>query len=258
MVVHERDILGQQLIKRNQELSELYEKVKLAQSSLTKGEIFYREEQMNLQMYQNSLLSMRKELEATRQQTACISDLKHEINKLEKELLGEKSRVRSLQDEIVIKMNVHRWRKLEATDQNAFERILKYQTLQRRLIAKTEEVEDKEALIKEKEKLFMELKNILARQPGDQIHQQLIHYKSTLKDKVAQMHQMQKDLADAQQQHHLLGFEIQRLQQSVHAHKQSYYQSRQSQDKLNFINQNAKLDLQPVRYNHNQNNFDAL
>jgi hypothetical protein len=31
------------------------------------------------------------------------------------------------------------------------------------LIAKTEEVEDKENLIREKEKLFMELKNILAR-----------------------------------------------------------------------------------------------
>jgi hypothetical protein len=37
-------------------------------------------------------------------------------------------------------MNVHRWRKLEATDQENFERILKIQTLQRRLIAKTEEV----------------------------------------------------------------------------------------------------------------------
>jgi hypothetical protein len=35
--------------------------------------------------------------------------------------------------------------------------------LQRRLIAKTEEVEEKDKLIKEKEKLFMELKNILSR-----------------------------------------------------------------------------------------------
>lgn len=51
MVVHERDILGQQLIKRNQELQELYEKVKLAQSNLTKGEIFYREKQSILQGY---------------------------------------------------------------------------------------------------------------------------------------------------------------------------------------------------------------
>ena len=42
----------------------------------------------------------------------------------------------------------------------------KYKIVLRRLIAKTEEVEAKENLIREKEKLFLELKNILARQPG--------------------------------------------------------------------------------------------
>ena len=81
--------------------------------------------------------------------------------------------MKALNDELENPMNVHRWRKLEATDQDNFERILKIQTLQRRLIAKTEEVQEKENLIKEKEKLFMELKNILARQPGAEIHEQL-------------------------------------------------------------------------------------
>jgi hypothetical protein len=45
------------------------------------------------------------------------------------------------------------------------------------------QVEEKENLIKEKEKLFMELKNILARQPGAEIHQQLATYKESLKEK---------------------------------------------------------------------------
>ncbi len=67
-------------------------------------------------------------------------------------------------------MNVHRWRKLEATDQENYERILKIQTLQRRLIAKNEEVTEKDLLIKEKEKLFLELKTILSRQPGNEIY----------------------------------------------------------------------------------------
>jgi len=57
-------------------------------------------------------------------------------------------------------MNVHRWRKMEATDPENYDRIMKIQTLQRRLISKTEEVSEKEILIKRKEKLFMELKNI--------------------------------------------------------------------------------------------------
>lgn len=86
-------------------------------------------------------------------------------------------------DELQIKMNVHRWRKLEATDQENYERILKVQTLQRRLIAKNEEVMEKDLLIKEKEKLFLELKTILSRQPGNDIYNQLEVYKSNIKEK---------------------------------------------------------------------------
>jgi len=37
-------------------------------------------------------------------------------------------------------MNVHRWRKLECTDHDTYEMIQKIQSLQKRLIAKTEEV----------------------------------------------------------------------------------------------------------------------
>merc|ERR1711972_986533 len=42
-VVGERDILGAQLIRRNEELALLYEKIKIQQSTLQKGEIQYGE-----------------------------------------------------------------------------------------------------------------------------------------------------------------------------------------------------------------------
>jgi len=38
---NERDILGTQLIRRNDELALLYEKIKILQSTLSKGEIQY-------------------------------------------------------------------------------------------------------------------------------------------------------------------------------------------------------------------------
>ena len=50
------------------------------------------------------------------------------------------------------------------------------QTLQKRLIAKTEEVVEADLLIQEKEKLYVELKNILARQPGPEVAEQLSIY----------------------------------------------------------------------------------
>lgn len=79
--------------------------------------------------------------------------------------------------------------------------IQKIQTLQKRLISKTEEVVEKELLIQEKEKLYLELKHILARQPGPEVAEQLTIYQQTLKEKTKQM-------KVRQQQQHLLHFLI--------------------------------------------------
>ena len=49
-------------------------------------------------------------------------------------------------------------------------------------------------MIREKEKLFLELKNVLARQPGSEIHEQLIKYKEALKEKTGQMKKMKGEL----------------------------------------------------------------
>jgi len=49
------------------------------------------------------------------------------------------------------------------------------------LIKKTEEVVEKDVTIQEKEKLYVELKNLLARQPGPEVAEQLSIYQQNLK-----------------------------------------------------------------------------
>ena len=48
-------------------------------------------------------------------------------------------------------------------------------------------VVEKELLIQEKEKLYMELKQILQRQPGPEVAEQLQIYQQTLKEKTKHM-----------------------------------------------------------------------
>ena len=79
------------------------------------------------------------------------------------------------------------WVCVQGSDPSQYEMIQKMQMLQKRLITKTEEVVEKELLIQEKEKLYMELKHILARQPGPEVAEQLHTYQATLKDKTRQM-----------------------------------------------------------------------
>ena len=131
-----------------------------------------------------------RELMISRKQGSQTDDLKREVFRLQKDLLQEKTKVKALSEELENPMNVHRWRKLEGSDPATYEMIQKIQTLQKRLIMKTEEVVEKDLLIQEKEKLYVELKNILARQPGPEVAEQLSVYQHNLKEKTRQMKAM--------------------------------------------------------------------
>lgn len=89
----------------------------------------------------------KRELNDAEMETECIPDLKREIFMLEKELLETQQKAKYLHDELAKPLNVHRWRKLESTDIDTYELIQKIQSLQKRLIAKTEEVMEKDVLI---------------------------------------------------------------------------------------------------------------
>lgn len=106
----------------------------------------------------------------------------------------EQIKVTALQVELGNPMNVHRWRTLEGTDPATYGMLQKVKILQKRLILKTEEVLERDALIAEKEKLYVQLKGILARQPGPDVAEQLALYAENLKEKTAQMKHMQGEL----------------------------------------------------------------
>ena len=68
-------------------------------------------------------------------------------------VIEEKLQVKALSEELENPLNIHRWRKLEGTDPDTWEMLQKIQTLQKRLIKKTEEVVEKDVIIQEKENI---------------------------------------------------------------------------------------------------------
>ncbi|CAF1491606.1 unnamed protein product [Rotaria magnacalcarata] len=160
-VIAERDVLGTQLVRRNDELALLYEKLKIQQSTLNKGELQYKARLEDLRILKLELKKIRHEKGTLQDKVSNTDDLKREVFHVQRELLRERTRCRALEEELENPMNVHRWRKLEGSDPSTFELIQKIQLLQKRLIQKTEEVVQKELLIQEKEKFYAELKRIL-------------------------------------------------------------------------------------------------
>lgn len=235
MVINDRDILGTQLIKRNEELASLYEKIKIQQSTLAKGEVQYQERVIDIAHVKQNISDLKREYLIAKGKISCVPELTREVYKLQKDLMEAKTKVKALSEELQNPMNVHRYRKLEGTNPETYEMITKIQTLQRRLIAKTEEVAEKEFLIQEKEKLYIELKNILARQPKPEVAEQLGVYQDNLKEKAKQMKSMVVELNSAHAQVNHYRFDIDRLNKDIVDMKNAWFNMKRKQNRLDSI-----------------------
>ena len=66
--------------------------------------------------------------------------------------------------------------------------------MQRRLVKKTEEIVERDQIVIEKDKNYIELKNLLARQPGPEVAEQLSLYQQNLKEKTQALKSMAAEL----------------------------------------------------------------
>ena len=224
--VNERDILGTQLIRRNDELALLYEKIKILQTTLAKGEVQYQERLEDIKLLKYKIGDLKCELRIVKAQAAGIKGLRDEVYSLQQKLLTEKLQVKALSEELENPLNVHRWHRIAGTDPDTWELLQKIQTLQKRLIKKTEEVVEKDVIIQEKEKLYIELKNLLARQPGPEVAEQLSIYQQNLKEKTNQMKAMAAELNMYQAQVNEYNYEIERLTRELQDMKRKYYEQK--------------------------------
>lgn len=179
-------------------MDQLYEDINIQKSKMSMGDSYYKEKLTTIIKLKKTIAVLKQEILVSQNETACIPDLKREIYLLQKEYLEQLQKSKYLEDELEKPFNVHRWRKLECTDPETYEMIQKIQSLQKRLIAKTEEVADKDVLIQEKEKLYIELKNILAKQSGPEVAEKLQVYQQNLKERTNQLKEMVKELKSYQ------------------------------------------------------------
>ena len=226
IVVADRDVLGTQLVRRNDELALLYEKIKIQQSILNKGQLQYRERLDELRVLKVKLGDGARELGVLKSSFGNVDALKREVHRLGRELLQERTKVKALSEELENPLNVHRWRALEGSDPATFEMIQKIQTLQRRLVAKTEETAEKDALIAEKERLYGELKKILARQPGPELAEQLSVYQQNLREKNRQLKSVASELNLYRGKSDDAQMEIERLTRELNELKRKYYETK--------------------------------
>ncbi|KAJ3106624.1 hypothetical protein HDU97_005989 [Phlyctochytrium planicorne] len=194
VLISERDNLSSQLIRQNEELSKAYNLIKTQQSSLCRSELYYQEKLKALASMRTEIFESRQQLRALRKATMDLDSMKKSILQVRQEIIRERTRKKALEDELENPVNVHRWRKLEGSNPKAFEMIQLLHTLQRNLIEKTKEDQEKGKLVEAKEQLYLHLKGILSKQVGPEAVEQVSEFQHVLKDKQLQLRHMSVEL----------------------------------------------------------------
>nr|CAD7570675.1 unnamed protein product [Timema californicum] len=186
-LMNERDILGTQLVRRNDEQALLYEKIKILQSTLHKGEAQYDQRLEDIRLLKLEIKRLRQEKALLSRSMTNMTDLKQEVFHLERDLTKEKLKCRALEEELQNPLNVHRWRKLEGSDPDTYELLQKIQLLQKRLLAQSDAAIERENRLRESERLYINLRQLLARQPGPEVSIRLQRTQRALKDRGRKM-----------------------------------------------------------------------
>jgi hypothetical protein len=88
-----------------------------------------------------------EQIDSLKKEIIKIPEMLIDLNILEKEYINERIKTNYLQEELKCPTNVHIWRKLESTDKKSYDLIIKLQTLQKRILAKNDQIKSKEQFI---------------------------------------------------------------------------------------------------------------
>ena len=181
--VSRTEVLNTKLAQKKQEIEVLERKVDVQQKVIERGEVNYNERMEDCRLLKLEIKRLKDDNNFLESDTKNLTALKKEVLKLERELMQQKSRNKVLQTELENPLNVHRWRRLEGKDPETLELIQKINHLQKRLIAKQEDLIDKDMKIEEIQKLYNEAKIQIARQPKYDIHDEIRNLRDEIKRK---------------------------------------------------------------------------
>ncbi|KAF2901963.1 hypothetical protein ILUMI_04223 [Ignelater luminosus] len=230
-LMNERDILGSQLVRRNDELALLYEKIRILQSTLHRGEAHYERRLEDIRLLKIEVKRLRQEKMLLTKSITNMTDLRQEVFHLERDLTRERLKCRALEEELQNPLNIHRWRKLEGSDPDVLELLKKVQILQKRLLQKSSEAIERERQLKETEKLYVNLRQVLARQPSPDVQNELVKTQRALTLRGNKMKCLVSELNMTEQQALEYKEDLDKVREELKQLKKKYLNEKKTQQK---------------------------
>ncbi|XP_059050606.1 cilia- and flagella-associated protein 58-like [Achroia grisella] len=229
-LMNERDVVGAQLVRRNDEISLLYEKIRILEVTLHRGERQYEQRVEDIRLLRLEIIRLRKEKNLLSKGIENMTDLRLEVFNLERELGRERLRVRALEEALETPLNVHRWRKLQGTDPESVQLTQKLRVTQKKVLAQSEMLVLKDRELKETRNLYTAVKDMLALQPSPEIQQTLNRTQRALAQRTTKMKCLIAELSMREKQVADFRLELDRVNNELQSFKQRYYEIKRALD----------------------------
>ncbi|ETO21243.1 flagellar associated protein, partial [Reticulomyxa filosa] len=239
-IMNEQRLLTAQLVLKNKEITQVHQHLELLDCTFSTNKTTYKQDLQNLQTCKQDIYDTNKQIDKLENDIQNVDNLKSLIHAIENDLLQEELKIQALTTELEQPRNVHRWRQLKDTNPHMFALIEKTQQLNRQLLKQSEQLEQKMNEIEKQEKLYVNLRRVLARQPGSEAREQLIQYAQSLKEKKEKFKLIQAELCASQDKVDQFNHTIYLLNKDLFLLKIEFFQfMQQNRQKKHFLQENT-------------------
>lgn len=214
-IIHEKDVVGTQLIRKNDEINQLKEKMAIMQLALDRGENQYTKRLDDIRLLKIEITNLRSQRNLLTRGLSNTADMRQEVLQLNRTLTQERVKAKALEMEMLTPMNVHRWRKLCGKDPEKMELIEKVQNLQKRILNQTVQATDRENDLHEYQNLYDSLKNFVLKIPGHDMKERLNSTQRTLTAKTRKMKALAAELNTKEEEIKIKEMSMEELKKSL-------------------------------------------
>lgn len=194
-VTKEKSLVGQQMMRRNGELRLQNEKLAMMQSALNRGTAQYNQRVDDIRLLKTEISNLHMTNECLSRAVAVQANLRHEVVRLERQLIREKLNVSVFTEEMKHPLRIHRWRVLRGKDPSRYELIRKNQALLKRNIRLSVERGNLENKMQDVQRLYDMLKQQLKHVPDANVMCQLMEQRRINRRRISKMRAMKAELA---------------------------------------------------------------
>ncbi|XP_067624478.1 cilia- and flagella-associated protein 58-like [Eurosta solidaginis] len=170
----EKNLVGLQMVRRNDEIVVLRDKLTNTQTALDQGQTQYNQRVEDIRLLKMEIANLQTERDCLTRAIKSTADMREEIIRLQRSLNQERIKVRSLMEDAKIPTAVHRWRILKGEDPNRYQLLEKVQMLQRRNLKQEIHKEKLEQKLEETHRVCDSLKRVVENLPTTDVKQKLV------------------------------------------------------------------------------------